>query len=200
MLLSTDVDNLISGSSAFFKSSLNIWKFSVHILLKRREQKKRREQIPDRRDPCGQRQKRLGKKGFSAQQFDFEGRTDGAEREGTTVKLLVANCRRSERAVMELPVLHDQLPMKVKGEPRPRTTLLTESGVRIIIHRNSKITDLKSSTCQNLCYYHVEMLQLVFYPPPSPNLPVLTSAESPNGKIHFQNWICHLTGHPTLNG
>ena len=31
---SMDVGNLISGSSAFFKSSLNIWKFSVHILLK----------------------------------------------------------------------------------------------------------------------------------------------------------------------
>ena len=30
----TDVDNLISGSSTFSKSSLNIWKFSVHILLK----------------------------------------------------------------------------------------------------------------------------------------------------------------------
>ena len=32
----TDVGNLISGSSAFSKSSLNIWKFSVHILLKSR--------------------------------------------------------------------------------------------------------------------------------------------------------------------
>ena len=30
----TDVGNLISGSSAFFKSSLYIWKFLVHILLK----------------------------------------------------------------------------------------------------------------------------------------------------------------------
>ena len=30
----TDVDNLISGSSAFFKSSLNIWKFMVYVLLK----------------------------------------------------------------------------------------------------------------------------------------------------------------------
>ena len=30
----TDVGNLISGFSAFSKSSLNIWKFSVHILLK----------------------------------------------------------------------------------------------------------------------------------------------------------------------
>ena len=30
----TDVDNLISYSSAFFKSSLNIWKFMVHVLLK----------------------------------------------------------------------------------------------------------------------------------------------------------------------
>ena len=30
----TDVGNWISGSSAFSKSSLNIWKFSVHILLK----------------------------------------------------------------------------------------------------------------------------------------------------------------------
>ena len=28
------VGNLISGSSAFSKSSLYIWKFSVHILLK----------------------------------------------------------------------------------------------------------------------------------------------------------------------
>ena len=31
---STDVGNLISGSSAFSKSSLNVWKFMVHILLK----------------------------------------------------------------------------------------------------------------------------------------------------------------------
>ena len=28
-----DVGNLISGSSAFSKSSLNIWKISVHVLL-----------------------------------------------------------------------------------------------------------------------------------------------------------------------
>ena len=31
---SMDVVNLISGSSAFSKTSLNIWKFTVHILLK----------------------------------------------------------------------------------------------------------------------------------------------------------------------
>ena len=31
---STDVGNLTSGSSAFSKSKLNIWKFLVHILLK----------------------------------------------------------------------------------------------------------------------------------------------------------------------
>ena len=30
----TNVDILISGYSAFFKSSLYIWEFSVHILLK----------------------------------------------------------------------------------------------------------------------------------------------------------------------
>ena len=30
----SDVDNLISGSSAFSKYSLYIWKFSVHVLLK----------------------------------------------------------------------------------------------------------------------------------------------------------------------
>ena len=30
----TDVCNLISGSSAFSKISLNMWKFMVHILLK----------------------------------------------------------------------------------------------------------------------------------------------------------------------
>ena len=30
----TDVGNLISGSFVFSKSSLNIWKFMVHVLLK----------------------------------------------------------------------------------------------------------------------------------------------------------------------
>ena len=29
-----DVGNLISGSSAFSKTSLNIWNFTVHVLLK----------------------------------------------------------------------------------------------------------------------------------------------------------------------
>ena len=29
-----DVSNLISGSSAFSKTSLNIWNFTVHVLLK----------------------------------------------------------------------------------------------------------------------------------------------------------------------
>ena len=31
---STDVGNLISGSSAFSKSSLNVWNFMVHVMLK----------------------------------------------------------------------------------------------------------------------------------------------------------------------
>ena len=31
----TDVGNLISGSSAFSKSSLNIWKLMVHVLWRR---------------------------------------------------------------------------------------------------------------------------------------------------------------------
>ena len=30
----TNAGNLISGSSAFTKSSLYIWKFSIHVLLK----------------------------------------------------------------------------------------------------------------------------------------------------------------------
>ena len=29
-----DVGNLISGSSAFSKTSLNIWKFTIHVLMK----------------------------------------------------------------------------------------------------------------------------------------------------------------------
>ena len=29
-----DVGNLLSGSSAFSKTSLNIWEFTVHVLLK----------------------------------------------------------------------------------------------------------------------------------------------------------------------
>ena len=29
-----DIGNLISGSSAFPETSMNIWKFSVHVLLK----------------------------------------------------------------------------------------------------------------------------------------------------------------------
>ena len=29
-----DIGNLISGSSAFSKTSLNIWQFTVHVLLK----------------------------------------------------------------------------------------------------------------------------------------------------------------------
>ena len=30
----SDIRNLISGSSTFSKSNLNIWKFKVHVLLK----------------------------------------------------------------------------------------------------------------------------------------------------------------------
>ena len=30
---STDVGNLISGSSAFSKTSFNIWKFMVHVIV-----------------------------------------------------------------------------------------------------------------------------------------------------------------------
>ena len=29
-----DVGNLITGSSAFSKTNLNIWKFTIHVLLK----------------------------------------------------------------------------------------------------------------------------------------------------------------------
>ena len=43
----TDVGNLISGSSAFSKSSLNIWKFMVHLLLKPGLEKMNKEcQLP----------------------------------------------------------------------------------------------------------------------------------------------------------
>src|SRR5574340_1232532 len=36
-----DVGNLISASSAFSKTSLNIWKFMVHVLLKPRSEERR---------------------------------------------------------------------------------------------------------------------------------------------------------------
>ena len=32
--VSTDISNLVSGFSTFSVSSLNIWKFSIHVLLK----------------------------------------------------------------------------------------------------------------------------------------------------------------------
>ena len=34
LLFYLDVGNLVTGSSTFSKSSLNIWKFTVHVLLK----------------------------------------------------------------------------------------------------------------------------------------------------------------------
>ena len=34
LMIQRDVGNLISGSFVFSKSSLNIWRFSVHVLLK----------------------------------------------------------------------------------------------------------------------------------------------------------------------
>ena len=40
-----DVGNLISGSSAFSKSSLNIWKFTVHVLVKPGLEKGMRELV-----------------------------------------------------------------------------------------------------------------------------------------------------------
>ena len=33
-MIQPDVGNLISGFSGFSKSSLNIWKFTVHVLMK----------------------------------------------------------------------------------------------------------------------------------------------------------------------
>ena len=51
-----DVGNLISGSSAFSKSSLNIWKFMVHILLHKQNLARTRTQekgavTPQETDP-----------------------------------------------------------------------------------------------------------------------------------------------------
>ena len=46
----TDVGNLISGSSAFSKSSLNIWRFTVHILLNTEELYKKELHDPDTHD------------------------------------------------------------------------------------------------------------------------------------------------------
>lgn len=68
----------------------------------------------------GSRNKRDWEKALSAQQFDFEARTDRAEREGTTVQL-----GQPERAGMELPALMTNCH---KAEIHmSQTTLLTES-------------------------------------------------------------------------
>ena len=48
---STDVGNLISGFSAFSKSSLSIWEFSVHILLKPAAAAKSLQSYPTLCDP-----------------------------------------------------------------------------------------------------------------------------------------------------
>ena len=40
-LQSSECGNLISGSSAFSKTSLNIWKFLVHVMLKSKGEKER---------------------------------------------------------------------------------------------------------------------------------------------------------------
>ena len=48
---STDIGNLISGSSAFSKSSFNVWKFWVHILLKPAAAAKSLQSCPTLCDP-----------------------------------------------------------------------------------------------------------------------------------------------------
>ena len=47
-----DVKNLISGSSAFSKCSLNIWKFTVHVLLKNFGLKNFEHYFTSVRDEC----------------------------------------------------------------------------------------------------------------------------------------------------
>ena len=47
-----DVGNLISGSSAFSKTSLNIWKFTVHVLLKPVLEKPVKSYFTSMRDEC----------------------------------------------------------------------------------------------------------------------------------------------------
>ena len=42
---SLDVGNLISGSSAFSKTSLNIWKFTVHVLMKPGQDRKQQLEL-----------------------------------------------------------------------------------------------------------------------------------------------------------
>ena len=46
-----DVSNLISGSSALSQSSLNIWRFTVHILLKPAAASKSLQSCPTLCDP-----------------------------------------------------------------------------------------------------------------------------------------------------
>lgn len=60
---------------------------------------------------------------------------------------------------------NDQLTMKVKGDMRPKMTLLTETRVLVgLFTETPKVLWLKlHSTCQNQCYYHVEMPPICLY-------------------------------------
>ena len=49
----TDAGNLISGSSAFSKSNLNIWKFMVHVLLKSGLEDNFEHHFASMRNECG---------------------------------------------------------------------------------------------------------------------------------------------------
>lgn len=110
--------------------------------------------------------------GLSAKQFDCEGGRDGAERQGTTVDLEMANCGRPEIAGMELPVVNDQLPVKVKGDARSRTHLLMDTGVV-----EGLFIETGKSQSQNLPHvktYVIIMLKCSNLPFSPPALPLPT--------------------------
>lgn len=110
---------------------------------------------------CVGRDKRGWKRGSNSVAFSFTVREGIVLGEATRAQT-GGQPWKAWNAWIELAVLSDWLSRKVKGGTRPKMTLLTEMGVTLRLFTEMAKSQSQTSTCQNLCYYHVEMPQLAF--------------------------------------